>query len=82
MEVGKVEWYGYAGKNLSVDLSTGKIEQNESDPQFLKEFVGGYSTSLRMLYDLLKPGTDPLSPENLLIFAASPLTGTQTPAAS
>ncbi len=42
-----------------------KIEEKESDPQFLKEFVGGYSTGLRMLYDLLKPGIDPLSSENI-----------------
>ncbi|MDI7258834.1 MAG: aldehyde ferredoxin oxidoreductase N-terminal domain-containing protein [Thermodesulfobacteriota bacterium] len=77
-----MEWCGYAGKNLSVDLSTGKIKEEESDPRFLKEFVGGYSTGLRMLYDLLKPGTDPLSPENILICTSPPLTGTQAAAAS
>ena len=68
-----MEWFGYAGKNLFVDLSTGKIRIEEADPELLKEFIGGYSVALRMLYDMLEAGTDPLSPENILIFAASPL---------
>jgi aldehyde:ferredoxin oxidoreductase len=75
-------WFGYAGKNLFVDLSTGSVKEEEWDPEFLHQYIGGYSTALRMLYDLLKPGTDPLSEENVLIFAASPLTGTQAAASS
>ncbi len=77
-----MEWFGYAGKNLLVDLSTGSVKEEEWDPEFLHQFIGGYSTALRMLYDRLKPGTDPLSEENVLIFAASPLTGTQAAASS
>ena len=77
-----MEWYGYAGKNLFVDLSTGEIRIEDQDPKLLKEFVGGYSVALKMLHDLLKAGTDPLSPENILIFASMPLTGTQTPSSS
>ena len=77
-----MEWFGYAGRNLIVDLSTGTIKKEEEDPQFLKEFIGGYSTGLRLLYDLLRPQTDSLSPENVLIFASPPLVGTKAPASS
>jgi aldehyde:ferredoxin oxidoreductase len=78
----KMEWYGYAGKNLFVDLSTGDIREEELDPELVEAFVGGYGMALRMLYDMLEPGIDPLSPDNILIFASCVLTGTQTPSSS
>lgn len=78
----EMEWFGYTGKNLLIDLSSGYIQEEEEDPEFLKEYIGGYSVGLRKLYNLLKPGINPLSPENILIFSSPPLVGTKAPSAS
>jgi len=40
------------------------------------DFIGGCGIGLRLLADLLKPGIDPLSPENPVIIGAGPLVGT------
>ena len=66
---------GWNGRLLRVDLSKGKtIVQNYSD-NLAKKFVGGRGFAIKLLWDELKPGTDPLSPDNMLIFATGPLTG-------
>ncbi|MFC1934859.1 aldehyde ferredoxin oxidoreductase family protein [Chloroflexota bacterium] len=70
--------YGY-GKLLDVDLSTGKIEKKDIDPQFARKFIGGMGFSLKILYDEVGPDIDPLSPDNILVFANGPLTGTGAP---
>jgi len=44
-----------------------------------KNFLGGRGFAAKILWDELKPGTDPLSPENKLVFAAGPLTGFALP---
>src|SRR4030043_1009091 len=38
-------------------------------------FLGGRGFAAKILWDKLKPGIDPLSPENKLVFVAGPLTG-------
>jgi aldehyde:ferredoxin oxidoreductase len=70
--------YGY-GKILDVDLTTRKIEKKDLDAKFAEEFIGGMGFSCRMLYDEVGTNVDPLGPENIIIFANGPLTGTQTP---
>ena len=42
-------------------------------------FLGGRGFAIKILWDTLKQGTDPLSPENKLIFATGPLTGIGLP---
>lgn len=37
--------------------------------------MGGRGFAIKILWDELKPGIDPLSPKNKLIIAAGPLTG-------
>ena len=68
--------YGY-GKILEVDLSKGDIASRDIDPQFARKYIGGMGFSLRILYDEVGPSADPLSPENIIIFANGPLTGTR-----
>jgi len=41
--------------------------------------MGGKGFGARILYDQLPAGCEPLSPENILVFAAGPLTGTLAP---
>jgi len=45
----------------------------------MRAFVGGNGFAAKWLFDELKPGIDPLSPDNILIFATGPLTGTAFP---
>ena len=71
--------YGWNGKLLRVDLTKGKAVSQEYDASFAKTFLGGRGFAVKILWDELKPGVDPLSPENRLIFAAGPLTALPLP---
>ncbi len=70
---------GYMGKGLVVDLSKGETKTVEIPDKIMKDYVGGEGFGVRILFDNLKPKTDPFSPENLLIFTTGPLTGTSAP---
>ena len=74
-----MEYYGYAGKELYIDLTTGGIEEKSLDLDMAVKFLGGMGLQQRMLFDLLKPGIDPFAPEAPLIFGSGPLTGTGAP---
>ena len=76
-----MEYYGYMGKTLFVDLSSGDIREEPLDANLVKKFVGGPGIGYRILFDMLKPGTDPLSPENPIVVGTGPLLGTLTPGA-
>jgi aldehyde:ferredoxin oxidoreductase len=67
---------GYTGKMLFVDLTKGKIEEKELTEEMAKQFLGGYGIGARVLYDLMKPGVDPMGPENVIGFVTGPLNGT------
>jgi len=68
--------FGYVGKLLQVDLTSSKVTTQEL-PENLQPFLGGIGFGIKLLYDLLPQGTDPLSPENILMFMTGPMTGTQ-----
>jgi aldehyde:ferredoxin oxidoreductase len=72
--------YGYAGKILEVDLSTGKIDTTETPEQDCRDFLGGSGLAAKIYLDRW-PGedVDPLSPENPLIIMTGPWTGTRIP---
>ena len=70
---------GYMGKVLRVDLSRSKISEETPDPNMVKMFLGGSGLATKYLLDEVKPGVDPLGPENKLIFMTGPLTGTGSP---
>ncbi|TEU14683.1 MAG: aldehyde ferredoxin oxidoreductase, partial [Hadesarchaea archaeon] len=72
--------FGYAGKILRVDLTRGAIEEQETPEKFARAFLGGRGFGAALLYRELKPGVDPLSPDNVLIFMTGPATGTHLPA--
>ena len=60
---------GYHGKILKVDLSTGKISNYEYPEEWRRKYIGGRGFAAKLLWDNVKPGTDPLGPENYLIFS-------------
>jgi aldehyde:ferredoxin oxidoreductase len=68
--------YGWAGKILRVDLTSGKIEKQPLSEELRRDYIGGRGTNVKMLYDEVRPGTDGLAPENRLIFGTGPFTGT------
>ena len=52
--------YGWAGKILRVNLSTGSITTQPTDPY--KEYIGGMGLANKIMYDEVPAGTDPLLP--------------------
>jgi len=67
---------GYMGKLLFVDLGNGKIAEESPDDAFCRKFIGGYGFGSKIMYDRMKPGVDPLGPDNVFGVLTGPLTGT------
>jgi len=72
--------YGYTGSILHLDLSSKKHWIENPAENFYRTYWGGRAIGLYYMLKEMKPKTDPLSPDNLLIFAPSILTGTPAPA--
>ena len=70
---------GYMGRLAFVDLSTGTIRVESLADDLARSFIGGYGLGVRMLFEQQQKAVDPLGPENILGFAAGPLTGTKAP---
>jgi len=66
----------YCGKILRVDLSKKELLEEPINWEWVRKFIGGKGLGIRYLYDLVRPGTDPFSPENVIILMTGPLTGT------
>ena len=69
------KYKGYTGKILRVDLSSGKIHVEELQEGFARLFLGGLGFAAKILWDETSEKTDPLSPENRLIYATGPING-------
>jgi aldehyde:ferredoxin oxidoreductase len=74
--------YGETGFQLEVDLSKGSIDRVETDPKDTALYLGGNGMDAKLLFDRVPPGTDPWSPDNLLIFGNGLLNGTCVPGAN
>lgn len=70
---------GYMGKILWVDLTTRTATEESLGESVYREFLGGYGLGVKLLYDRMAPGADPMGPENMLGFVPGLLTGTGTP---
>ncbi|MDP3179259.1 MAG: aldehyde ferredoxin oxidoreductase N-terminal domain-containing protein, partial [Spirochaetaceae bacterium] len=66
---------GYSGVILHVDLTTGKFEEERPEEAFYRKYIGGGCMGAYYMLKGMKPGTDPLSAENMLIFTLGPITG-------
>jgi len=73
---------GYTGKVLRVDLTNEKITTEPLNREWAKSHIGGKGLGARYLFEQLKPGVDPLSPDNILMVWTGPLTGTMVPLTS
>jgi aldehyde:ferredoxin oxidoreductase len=74
--------YAETGFNLEIDLSRGSIDKVETDHRETQLYLGGNGIGAKLLYDRVPPGTDPFSPDNLLIFGNGLLNGTPVPGAN
>jgi aldehyde:ferredoxin oxidoreductase len=66
---------GWTGKILRVDLARGSHFVEDLDPDLAKDFIGGRGLASKLLFDEVDPMIDPFSPDNKLLFATGPLTG-------
>lgn len=71
--------YGYHGKILRINLRERSIKKEELDLNLAKKFLGGRGLGEKILMDEVDPKVDALSPQNKLIIATGPLSGTPTP---
>lgn len=74
--------HGYSGRMLHIDLGTGRIDTETFDEAFARDYLGGNGFAVRLLYERLAAGVDPLAPENMLVFAVGPVTDTSIPGAT
>ena len=68
--------YGWVGKVLRVDLTNGVVTKEDLNEVWARDYVGTRGLATKYLYEEMDPKVDPLSPENKLIMATGPVTGT------
>ena len=73
---------GFYNKVLYIDVGKKEFWDEEISDTLLKSFLGGRGLGAYLLWKNLKKGTDPLSPESVLIFTVGPITGTKMMGAS
>jgi aldehyde:ferredoxin oxidoreductase len=67
--------FGYHGKILHVNLTTGKMEIETPPESFYRKYLGGSAMGLYYILREVPKGADPLGPENLLAVFDSVVTG-------
>lgn len=66
----------WAGKILRVNLTTGTVSSEPLNMQWARDYVGSRGLGSKYLINEIDPKVDPLSPDNKIIWATGPLTGT------
>jgi aldehyde:ferredoxin oxidoreductase len=70
---------GFEGKLLIVDLTHNEISEEQLDQEIAMNFLGGAGYCSRYLFNKLNKDTDPLSPDNILMFMTGVFCGSNTP---
>ncbi len=70
---------GYQGRILRVNLSEERVWVENLPKDWIEDYIGGDGFAARLLYEEVPGRTDPLSPDNKLIIATGPITGTLWP---
>ena len=79
MELNKVTAGGYKGKILRVNLSDNKFNVDPLPKEWIRDYIGGDGFGVKILYEEVPTGTEPLREDNKLIVATGPITGTMWP---
>jgi aldehyde:ferredoxin oxidoreductase len=64
---------------LDIDLGSRQTSVQELPAEELLSYLGGRGIAAKMLYEQVPAGTDPLGPDNILIFSPGALAGTSAP---
>src|SRR3990172_4044282 len=67
------------GKLLVIDLSSGSSRTEIIPARVMTDYIGGRGLVARLLYQEVTPGTDPLGPQNPLVFVTGPAQGLAVP---
>ena len=70
---------GTSNRILEVDLSKKSFTVYEVDKEDLRLYLGGKGLALKLLYDRMEPGIDPLGEDNMIAFHTGVLMGTGAP---
>lgn len=73
---------GYHGRFLEIDLNNQSTKDLPLSEDFCKMYIGGATMAAALIYDRITPDTDPLSPENPIVMASGPFTGSPIPMVS
>lgn len=73
---------GYCNKVAWIDLTSQTVCIQPLDEDLKERYIGGRGFITRWLMDMVPVGVPALDPENVLIFATGPLTGTNVPTSS
>ena len=67
--------FGYIGKILHVDLTSGKLDAETPPESFYRKYMGGSAMGLYYILKEMPRGADALSPENVLTLMCGVTTG-------
>ncbi|MDA3958418.1 aldehyde ferredoxin oxidoreductase N-terminal domain-containing protein, partial [Oceanispirochaeta sp.] len=67
--------YGYMGKVLRINLSNESVTEEQLSEDIARKYIGGCGLGAKFLADETGPDTDPLGPDNIMVFATGPLNG-------
>lgn len=73
---------GYMNRIAWIDLTRRQVEIKEIDTEAARGLIGGSALACRLVYDLIGPDTDPLGPDNPLVFMTGPFVGSVLPCTS
>jgi aldehyde:ferredoxin oxidoreductase len=71
--------YGWTGRLLRVDLTSGSTTIEEIDEAILRDYLGGRGLGAYLVYTEVPPESAPLGPENILAFCTGAMTGVRVP---
>jgi aldehyde:ferredoxin oxidoreductase len=66
---------GFAQQLLYVDLGSGEVVKKSLDSEIPRKFLGAKGLAIKLLYEEIEAGSDPLGPNNVLMFSTGPMTG-------
>jgi aldehyde:ferredoxin oxidoreductase len=72
---------GWIGTTLRVDLSRGTAKREPTNMKMVHDFIGARGMGVKIISDEVDPKADALGPDNKLVFAPGPFTGTFAPSA-
>jgi len=70
---------GYSGRLLTIDLTSREITKEDLNLRIAREFIGGEGIASTILFEQVGPETDPLGPDNTLIFMTGAFVATNIP---